>query len=374
MKSKTFLILLVAAGVLATLSFFRFGGEDQKTKNQMGEKLFADFPVNEVAKIGIIDTENQVTLVKGKAVWQVEERDGYPANFNDLRDLVVKLSRLKIGRTFTGSEESITRLSLASPKIDDAKGKGKQITLWNGSGNTLADVIIGDNRKTESGANGGQYLKINERDDVFLVDDGFPFLKTSPSEWLEKEILNIKADEIVSVTCYAKDETAPAYTLSRPQKGDPAQLNPTPNDREANSSKIDQVFDALAPLTLEDVKTVDKEMPDAFSRTRLVYRLYDGREITVFPEAGEDETYTVQLTAKEVEPKMDAVQEKGSGDAPAEEKASHAEEKKQETKSAQQIEEEVRSWIFIVKKWQFDSLITEPDLLLEEVDKEGKES
>ena len=85
MKGKTFLILLVAAGVLAALSFLRFGGGKNTGAVKMGEQLLADLTVNEVATVTIADSENSVTLIKGDPVWQVKERSGYPADFDELR-------------------------------------------------------------------------------------------------------------------------------------------------------------------------------------------------------------------------------------------------------------------------------------------------
>jgi len=381
MKGKTFVLLLVAAGLLAAISFLPFGGDGQKSENLMGKKLLADLPVNDVTQITIIDSDSQVTMVKGETLWSVQERNNYPADFNELRNLVVKLSKLKIGRTFTGSKESIVRLSLSSPHATDAEGKGRQITLSDTSGKVIADVIIGETRKTESGAEGGQYVKMGDREEVFLVDAGFPFLKTSPSQWLKKEVLNVKADEIYSVTCYAGNIDTPVFSLSRPEKGETAQLTPVPEGRTVNTSKIDQLFDALAPLTLDDVTAVSTaQQVEDTDRTRLVYRLYDGREISVFPTAVDEEKYTVRLAARQVEPTPTAKADvEGKGPPPDEDNTvkqieDDGSEQASEFKTAQQIDEDVRSWLFTIKKWQFDSLVTQPEMLLEKVEKEGETS
>ena len=151
MKGKTFLILLVATGLLVALWFFRFGDEKHTGAVKMGDKLFADLPVNAVTTVTIADSENKVTLVKGDKVWQVEGRGGYPADFDQIRETVVKLSRLKIGRSFSGSTESLTRLSLMAPSSTDASSTGKQITLTDASGKILADVILGQSRETDGG-------------------------------------------------------------------------------------------------------------------------------------------------------------------------------------------------------------------------------
>ncbi len=125
----------------------------------MGDKLFADLPVNAVTSVTIADSEDRVVLVKGDKVWQVDGRSGYPADFDQLRELVVKLSRLKIGRSFPASTESLTRLSLMPPSTADTSSTGKQITLTDASGKILADVILGQSRETDSEKGGGQYLK-----------------------------------------------------------------------------------------------------------------------------------------------------------------------------------------------------------------------
>ena len=378
MKGKTFLILLVVAGVLVALAFLRFSDQRQKGDAKMGHKLFADLPVNQVSSITIVDAKNRLTLIKGDKMWQVKERSGYPADFGELRDVVVKLSRLKIGRSFTGSAESLARLSLLTPSAAEEQGGGTRLTLKDSSGKVLADVILGQTRQTEGGGSGGQYLKKTDDETVFLVDGSFRFLKTTPADWLKDEILNIKADEVASVACFAGDTPEPVYTLDRPEKGKAPQMTPIPSGRSVDSAKIDQVFDALAPLTLDDVAAAD-EVPksnDAGAR-RLVYRLYDGRQITLLPFTGDKENYWVRVTAEQITGETadaDPAASATSGDeeqGKASDKGADAK-KDADTppvKTAEQINHELSAWVFSVKKWQFDSFITQPDGLLEVIEK-----
>ena len=374
MKGKTFLILLVATGLLVALWLFRFADDNQTGAVKMGEKLFADLPVNAVASVTLSDSENSVSLVKGDKVWQVESRNGYPANFDELRKLVVKLSRLKIGRSFSASTDSLARLSLMAPSAPDASTRGKQITLKDSSGTILADVIVGQNRETESGESGGQYLKKVDSDTVFLVDDNFRFLKTAPSQWLKNEILDINAEEVASVACYIDRQPDPVYTLSRPEKGAAARMTPVPPGRTADSAKIDQVFDALAPLTLDDVQPGDGKPPEVESElTRLVYHLYDGRQISIFPDAGVTDSYTLRVNVADSTAKTQAAD--APEPQPVDGKTQAGEEKTASVpKTAQELNEELSPWVFSVKKWQFDSFITQPGSLLEEVKKQDGSS
>ncbi|MEE4112299.1 MAG: DUF4340 domain-containing protein [Desulfobacteraceae bacterium] len=368
MRGKTFLILLAATGLLLAIWFFRFGADEHAGQVKMGEKLFADLPVNAVRSVTIADAQHRVVLVKGDKVWQVDGRSGYPADFDQLRDMVVKLSRLKIGRSFPASNESLARLSLLAPSTSDTSSTGKQITLTDATGKILADVILGQSRETDSGEGGGQYLKKVDADTVFLVDGSFRFLKTAPAEWLNKEILDVKAEEVKSVACYVGDPRTPIYTLSRPEKGETATLAPVPPGRTAAPAKIDQVLDALAPLTLDDVQAAAGPPPATESgQARLVYQLYDGRQISIFPHSDDQGNFTLRVTAADSTPETPAAA--APDPQPTDEKAQGAATATPAPKTARQLNEALSPWVFSIKKWQFDSFITQPESLLEEVKK-----
>ncbi|PID40971.1 MAG: hypothetical protein CR984_00460 [Proteobacteria bacterium] len=373
MKVKTFVILLVAAGVLVALVYLRLGSEKQAGSDDMGETLFAELPVNTVARIIIADTDNKVTLTKGENFWQVQERNGYPADFDELRDTVVKLSRLKIGRSFTSTDDSLKRLSLMPPSTADKDAGGTQISLVDAAGKTIADVILGQTRKAEGGGSGGQYLKTVDGDTVYLVDNNFRFLKTAPAEWLRKEILDIKSDLVSSVTCYAGDNPKPVYTLQRPEKGKAVQVTPVPEGREADASKIDQVMDALSPLSIDDVAAADGSA--AHTGHRLVYSLLDGREITILPAAVGGERYTIRVVAAGALKRAVDDAEKQEASAVKDddaENAAQADDAATSVKTSQEINRDLGPWVFSIKKWQFDSFITQPDGLLNEVEDQSK--
>ncbi|WP_372683722.1 DUF4340 domain-containing protein, partial [Desulfosarcina sp.] len=359
MKGKTFLILLAATGLLLALWFFRFGEDEHAGQVKMGDKLFADLPVNAVTTVTIADAEDKVVLVKGDTVWQVDDRGGYPADFDELRDLVVKLSRLKIGRRFPASTESLSRLSLMAPSSSDTSSTGKQITLTDASGKILAEVILGQRRETDNGEEGGQYLKMADADTVFLVDGSFRFLKTAPAQWLKKEILDVKAENVKSVACYVGDASTPIYTMLRPDKDEMAKMTPVPPGRTADPAKIDQVFDALSPLTLDDVQAADGLPPVSESgQPRLVYQLFDGRQITLFLYSDDQGGFSLRVTAEDSTAETQAAA--APDPQPADEKNQAEETAAAAPETARQLNEALEPWVFSIKKWQFDSFIIQP--------------
>ena len=374
MKGKTFGILLVAAALLVGVVLLRQGGNKPAGDDRMGAKLFPDLPVNQVTSITIADAKDRVTLDHGKTVWQVVERSGYPADFDALRDMVVKLSRLKIGRSFTGTPESLARLSLLPPDSDAASGKGTAVTLKDAAGKVLTGVILGEVRKTENGGIGGQYLKLAGKDTVYLVDGNFRFLKATPTDWLQKQILDIKGADVRSVAGYEEGAAAPSYRITRPAAGEAATLAPVPNGRTVDTAKIDQVLDALAPLNLDDVQAADA--PPSADGTRLVYQLFDGRQITIFPAVTGKDKFTVRVSASTLPgaeadkataaaaPAEKPSDSQAAGDDAADDQAGTAAEKPPAIMTAQEINDTLGPWIFTIKKWQYDSFITDPQHLL----------
>lgn len=364
MRARTFLILLAAAGVLATLYWVRFGAGTHSNDLKMGESLFVGFPVNDVAVVTIADSQNRVTLIKGETVWQVQERDGYPANFDELSDLVVKISRLKIGRSFSGSAESLARLDLIAPSASDAAAGGRRVTLTDAMGAVLADLILGQIRTTDAGGTAGQYLKQIGSPTVYLVDGNFRFLRADPAQWLKKQILDVTADEVAAVVVTEADSAEPVYSLARSQRGEPAHMTPVFPERSADPVKINQVLEALAPLTLDDVWAGEGPAPvETTGMMRLDYHLYDGRRISIFPVHDDQDRYTLRVAADEstlvaADPEPF---EPATRDVAAQDDTDVA-------KTVEMFNAQYAPWVFAVHKWLFDSFITDPLQLLREAE------
>jgi hypothetical protein len=148
-------------------------------------------------------------------------------------------------------------------------------------------------------------------------------------------------------------------------------MTPVPPGRTADTAKIDQVFDALAPLTLDDVRAGNGETPQVEpDRPRLVYQLYDGRQISIFPASDGKASYTVRVTAEDSIAPPPAASAPES--QPVDDKTQAGETATPAPKTARQLNEALSPWVFSLKKWQFDSFINQPGLLLEGVKTKGE--
>lgn len=389
MKPKTVISLLAVVLILAAASYFLL--KDPSNDNQnglMGAKFAKDLPINEIASITIHSPEQTVELEKGPAVWQVKNRFGYPADFSKISDLLKKIKRLKVGRTFEADNDVLGRQKLYDPKGNKAEKdqKGIRITLADESNKTISDLILGESRQGNS-----QYIRHAAENTVYLVNDTFSFLEQDPANWLESEIINIDGQEVKAVNCYTQDSDKPLYSLQRPEIDKAPELVSPPEEGSVDSNKIDQVFQALSPLNLEDVSgpSRDKNADLPKVSAHLEYHLYDGKIISVYPSAApgekpEDSKYRVVLTAGYTQPETTPdlqTSEQGQEDEKntntdsktAEdedetgEKAPQSEAKSPEEvqKEALALNDKLKVWTFEIAKWQYDSFITTQEGLME---------
>jgi hypothetical protein len=414
MKLKSLLILLVIAAVLAGLSTLVLRSKKNE-QAKIDALLLPDLPVNQVARMTITDAESKVVLVKGSDVWQVESRFGYPADFGQITDFVRKFSKLKIGRRFEGSPETLARLQLVDPTSSKTVSKeqasketaseqapsqksGTRVQLADKDGKQIAAYILGSVRSADSGS-GGQYLRQVDSNTVYLVDQSFRFLKKKPSEWLQKDLMNIKETEVRQVTCYPAGADKPRFTVSRPEKGQPAVLLEVPKDRKADPVKVEQLVGALAPLKIKDIvgqrQTPAPAMEDGL---HLTYALYNGQQIDLFPrKVGEGDQVRYELTAfatYHAPPPADAAaktaaqttekapdKEATADNAPKASAATDQDKAKEKTPTAEEVQAltadlsaKLSGWTFSIEEWQWKSLITEVTGLLKEVKKKGSDT
>jgi hypothetical protein len=176
MKPKTVISLLAVVLILAAASYFLLNDQNSnKKQGQMGAELMQDLPLNDIAAIAIFGPKGSVKLVRGPAVWQVENKYNYPADFSKIIELTKNIKHIKVGRSFQATDDSLTRQKLFDPKDEKAPidQKGVRITLADDKNKPLADLIIGNTRQTSSGGS-GQYLRKANEKTIYLAKDNFP--------------------------------------------------------------------------------------------------------------------------------------------------------------------------------------------------------
>src|SRR5688572_22224160 len=182
MNRKQFLVLVIALLVLGGvgIAIFWQNLDDYRAAGaKIGAKLLPELKVADVAQIELKDAKTGVTLVRKESHWIVQEREGYPADFKAISDLIIKLSDLKVTQADAVGESLLPRVELVLP--GKGEGAGTLVELKDAAGKTLSAVVLG--RKVlkkdpgnplpaaQDGVPAGRYVRVLANNQVVVVSD-----------------------------------------------------------------------------------------------------------------------------------------------------------------------------------------------------------
>lgn len=266
MNRKQFLILLVLVAVLGGAGLTMFWKElagYQESGAKIGAKVLPDLKAADATEIRLKDAKNEVTLVSKNGSWSIKERGGYPADVNEISELLAKLVEAKVVQSETVGESLYPRLNLVDPsKPNQKEGTGTLVELKNKEGKPIAHLIFGNVSKkkdpgnplpnAQDGVPAGRYMiapgKIQH---VVVVSDPFANVEARAGRFLAKNFF--KADRIKTLTAgEGKDQWKITRELEYSQwkfATGGGQLDP--------SAAVGAV-NALGQLAFSDVSTIGK--------------------------------------------------------------------------------------------------------------------
>lgn len=227
MNRKQFLILIAALVVLggAGLLLFRQDvAEYRESGAKIGAKLLPDLKIADVTSIRLQDAKHEVTLVRKKDGWVVQERSDYPADFEAISNLMVKLIGLKITQSEQVAAKLYPRLDLGEP--GKGEGAGTVMEFKNAGGTSLARIILGKKvlKKdpmnplpgARDGVPAGRYvLPPGAKNRVVAVSDPLSAAEADPAKWLKKDFF--KAERIRTLAV-GPEGKAPEWRITRKEE------------------------------------------------------------------------------------------------------------------------------------------------------------
>ena len=298
MTRKQFFILVVVLLVLGAAGAALVWQDDDAYRAsgaRIGARLLPEFKIADVAQVRLQDGKQQVTLVRKEKSWAVQERGGYPANFQEISDLSLKLLELKVTQTEQVAETLLPRLNLAEPaNKGDAKdprrseGAGTLVEFKDGAGKPLARLILGKKvlKKdplnplpiAKDGVPAGRYVRIADaKDTVVVVSDPLNNAEAGPGRWLDK--LFFKVDRIKTLAV-GPESAAPQWKIARSEEW--GQWKFAAGGGDLNPSAAVTAVNKLGGLAFDDV-VADPKPEDA------------GKPLVVVAETFDNLTYTLKL-------------------------------------------------------------------------------
>ena len=272
-------VTLIAVLAAIWLAFGQRGGPT--VDEGVGQPLVAGLSerVNDVTHVHLTGPDGQTMLTRVHGDWQVAERDGYPADADKVREMLVGLVRAERLEPKTANPDRFDRLGLDADQA-------VTVTLEAGAGERVASVRVG--RRRFAGTSPRSFVLPDGEDRTWLVSS-LPSIASGPVAWLDREVAAIARARLAGVTL-----THPDGEVVRITRAGPADTNFTLEGLDEGEA-LTSPSAANAPATaLLSVRADDVARLDAFEDTREAvadarYRTFDGLtvDVTLFTAGGE---------------------------------------------------------------------------------------
>ena len=358
MKSRTFIVLLLALAGLGGLTWFASRPSGSNGRLATGERLLPDYDPNALGRVELTSGTQNVALVRGETGWTVEARWNYPADFDRLTRLLRDLERLKVGDVIRGGTEALADFGLATVTANNATAVPAELRLLDTNGRETAYLVLGQPRLAADPVGfavpDSQYARLNDGPVVLVA----PYLDEIPrraDDWLDRIILNVEPERIASMQAHLRDGTH--YGLRREN----GQLlgDGTLAGKSINSYNADIWFRIWQNLTTLSV------VDPARDRTTLGFdqadtveaRTSDGMRLKV--QLGQTDEQGARLAQITVEWEAPALADNLDGDARA------AAEKEQQAagEKAMALQKRISPWVYALPINVGQQFVTGPDQL-----------
>ncbi len=224
MNSKQLFLLLVALAVFGGAGLVLLKHNQQswtESEAQIGQKLFKNYQVNDVAAIHI-KGDADLTLNRKDDGWHVEERSNYPANLSQIKELLLKMGDLKVSQTDPIAASQLARMHLTDP------GKGADCAILlefkDAQGKPLQSLLLGKKHSPQrssplpynvEGFPDGRYVMLTaDPKTVLTISDPLNNVDPKPANWLDKDFFKIEKPS--SISFVSTNATFPGRSPARP--------------------------------------------------------------------------------------------------------------------------------------------------------------
>jgi hypothetical protein len=302
-----------------------------------------------------------VELQRGDKGWTVSERSNYAADEPKLRKLLIALADAKLYEEKTSKPEQYKTLGVEDTTAADASGVRIELA---GTAKPV-NLIVGN----QAGGARSQYVRRAGEAQSWLINTNIDTSST-PDAWVRKDIIEVSADRIQSVTVSVKG--AKPYTAAKSARADANfAVEGLPKGKSLSSPSVANAFaSALTGLSLADVQPASafESTPPAAHST---FKTFDGLVVELDGWTKDDKRYIAVKTAfdpaqaEQFKVATTPAAEKPDADAAKPDPAAKPEPPKPATPNA---EEEAKNaatklggWVYEIPEYKYEALFKPVD-------------
>ncbi|WP_455374846.1 DUF4340 domain-containing protein [Kaarinaea lacus] len=282
MRNRKHLTVLALAAVIFIIATI-FTESTDNDLTGAGSPFFPDLlaKANDVSMIKIQRNAGTLTLERNQEMWQVKENNGYPADINKVRELVLGVSNLLKVEPKTRKPENYERIGLQDISKNDSTAV--RVTLNAGAENVVADVIIGNNKASHAdNSKMSYYIRRADDPQSWLVDGKLPD-KWEAKDWLDINIFEIDRARIKQVVVDHQDGEKVYIHRADSSVRDFTLDSLKPGEQVTAPFEVNNIATTFTKMTFDDV--VSEKESGAESTPVYTARLttFDGLVLTFQP-------------------------------------------------------------------------------------------
>lgn len=261
MKGKNLLILTIAAIIMVAMAVKTTKRNAKVPPDVIGKNVFPNLALDNVEKITVRSAEGTAVIARTDDRWTVPERYNYPADFNKVKDCMLKMSDMKIGQVMKISDKQKDAMKLVVPTgVSSNKIEAGVLVELHGKANsTAAALLIGEARTKKAGGDmpdfggypDGQYVSPDGGKNVYLINATFTDLPLDTVKWLDQDVLNVMSSDITEISITGPDRKA--AKIVRKKEGTGLEVEGVATNEVTVESKMYSLESALTYFKLDDV-------------------------------------------------------------------------------------------------------------------------
>jgi hypothetical protein len=238
--------------------------------------LFPDLyaELSDVDNIAFNSSQGKFSMHKQGEDWFMTEHYDYPANFNDVKRMLIDLAEAKILERKTDNADEYFVLGVEGAEM----GGSIEVTLSQGD-DTVAGLVLGQSRQVANQVGPQQYFVRRQGEDTSWLAEGYLQISPIMLNWIDSEVVNLARERIARVEIIQPTgEKAELINLGVKDKFG------TPQERQRTIFKYAQlgydIAGSLHQLRMEDVKPLKDFSRGESEPVTAKFTTFDGLVVT----------------------------------------------------------------------------------------------
>jgi hypothetical protein len=241
MSNKKLAVLGIIAALMLLWAVLQAGLSNKpRASSTVKSYLIQGLESGDINTIVLSAKKDKVTIKRQGTKFGIVEKDNYPADVNQIKDLITNCLDIKTSEFITAQPANHDSLEVTEDKAAIV------VKFLKEDSSVITGIVAGKARQHGEGT----YVRLVSSDKVYLADN-VPVISAEAINYINSQLLSVKRDNIELVTV---TDPNGEYTL-KPGADDSksAVLEPIPEGKKAKGDLCDTVFTVLTSLQFEDV-------------------------------------------------------------------------------------------------------------------------